>query len=255
MTPGAMSERVAAVMRALEGAALARVRDEMGPRFGIHTGKAMGVPMAAMQAIAKPLYPDHALAAALWEMGWYEARMVASMVDDPARVTPEQMDAWRADFDNWGIVDTVCAKLFDRVPCAFAKIDAWATLNDEFGRRAAFALLACCAIHRRGGDADYRRGLALIEAYASDDRNFVRKGVNWALRAIGLKASPALQVAARETAARLAASKDRAARWNGKDALRAFAKAEGKSVASPTVSFPSAPPAAKAGAQSGDISG
>lgn len=228
MTAGVMSERVEAVMRALQGAASARVRDEMGPRFGIHTDKAMGVPMAALQAIAKPLYPDHALAAALWETGWYEARMVACMVDDPGQVRPAQMDAWRMDFDNWGIVDTVCARLFDRVPWAFAKIDDWAGLNDEFGRRAAFALLACCAIHRRGGDADYRRGLALIEAYATDDRNFVKKGVNWALRAIGLKASAALQAEARETAARLAASQDRAARWNGKDALRAFAKADGK---------------------------
>jgi 3-methyladenine DNA glycosylase AlkD len=225
---GAILDRVTTVLQALEGAASARVRDEMGPRFGIVTDKAMGVQMAAMQAIAKPLYPDHALAAALWETGWYEARMVACMVDDPKQVTPEQMDAWRRDFDNWGIVDTVCAKLFDRVPYALAKIDAWAGLNDEFGRRAAFALLACCAIHRRGGDADYRRGLALIEAHATDERNFVKKGVNWALRAIGLKASPALQAAARETATRLAASADRTARWNGKDALRAFAKADGK---------------------------
>jgi 3-methyladenine DNA glycosylase AlkD len=225
---GAISDRVTTVLQALEGAASARVRDEMGPRFGIVTDKAMGVQMAAMQAIAKPLYPDHALAAALWETGWYEARMVACMVDDPRQVTPEQMDAWRRDFDNWGIVDTVCAKLFDRVPYAFAKIDEWAGMNDEFGRRAAFALLACCAIHRRGGVADYRRGLALIEAHATDERNFVKKGVNWALRAIGLKGSSALQAAARETATRLAASADRTARWNGKDALRAFAKADEK---------------------------
>ncbi|MEO7169182.1 MAG: DNA alkylation repair protein [Sphingomonas sp.] len=226
MTADIIRDRVTNVLHALEHAASARVRDEMGPRFGIHSDKAMGVQMAAMQAIAKPLYPDHALACALWETGWYEARMVASMIDDPALVTPRQMDAWRADFDNWEIVDTVCAKLFDRVPHAFAKIDQWAALNDEFGRRAAFALLACRAIHRRGDDAEYRRGLVLIEACATDERNFVKKGVNWALRAMGLKASPALQTAARETAARLAASTDRTARWNGKDAMRAFAKAD-----------------------------
>ena len=95
-------------------------------RYGIVTDKAMGVAMARMQAVAKPLAPDHALAEALWETGWYEARMVACMVDDPAQVTPEQMDRWRADFDNWGIADTVCFKLFDQVPHAFAKIDAWA---------------------------------------------------------------------------------------------------------------------------------
>ncbi len=225
---GALADRVEAVLRALQGCASTKVRDEMGPRYGLVTDKAMGVPMAKMQAIAKPLAPDHALAGALWDAGWYEARMVACMIDDPAQVTAEQMDRWRADFDNWGIVDTVCFKLFDRTPHAFGRIDAWTGLNDEFGRRAGFALLACTALHGQGTDADFLRGLKLIEACATDERNFVRKGVNWALRAIGSRKSPALRAAARETAARLAASTDRTARWNGKDALRAFAKADAK---------------------------
>jgi 3-methyladenine DNA glycosylase AlkD len=225
---GASDDRVRAVLRALQGAASATVRDEMAPRYGIVTDKAMGVPMAAMQRIAKPLRTDHALAAALWETGWYEARMVACMIDDPALVTPEQMDAWRADFDNWGIVDSVCFKLFDRVPHAFAKIGEWARLNDEFGRRAGFALLACAALHGTGEDRDFLSGLALIETGATDERNFVRKGVNWALRAIGARKSPLLRAAARDLAARLAASSDRTARWNGKDALRAFAKADAR---------------------------
>jgi 3-methyladenine DNA glycosylase AlkD len=138
------------------------------------------------------------------------------------------MDAWRADFDNWGIVDTVCFKLWDQVAHAPAKVEQWAALNDEFGRRAAFALLACLALHGHDDEAFFLRGLALIEGAATDERNFVRKGVNWALRAIGGKQSPALRAAARETAARLAASSDRTARWNGKDALRAFAKADDK---------------------------
>lgn len=225
---GALDERVEAVLQALQSHASAKVRDEMGPRYGVIVDKAMGVPMAKMQALAKPLAPDHALAEALWETGWYEARMVACMIDDPAQVTPEQMDRWRADFDNWGIVDTVCFKLFDQVPHAFAKIDAWAGLNDEFGRRAGFALLACAALHGKGADADFLRGLALIEACATDERNFVKKGVNWALRAIGGKRSPRLRAEARAVAQRLAASSDRTARWNGKDALRAFAKADAK---------------------------
>nr|WP_299909265.1 DNA alkylation repair protein [Sphingomonas bacterium] len=223
-----MDDRVGAVLRALEDAASARVRDEMAPRYGIVTDKAMGVPMAAMQRIARPLRPDHALAAALWETGWYEARMVACMIDDPALVTPGQMDAWRADFDNWGIVDTVCFKLFDRVPHAHVKVGEWARLNDEFGRRAGFALLACTALHGKGEDGDFLAGLALIETGATDERNFVKKGVNWALRAIGGRASPVLRAAARDLAARLAASPDRTARWNGKDALRAFARADAK---------------------------
>lgn len=208
----------------------AKTREEMGPRYGIVTDKAFGVSMANMQVLAKRLGRDHGLAQALWETAWYEARMVACMVDDPAQVTPAQMDAWRADFDNWGIADTVCFKLFDQVPQAPAMVARWAGLNDEMGRRAAFALLACLALHGKAGenDAFFLDGLALIETAATDDRNFVRKGVNWALRAIGGKQSPALRAAARETAARLAASKDKTPRWIGKDALRAFAKADAK---------------------------
>ena len=222
----AIEDRLAAALAMLEAQASAKVRADMAPRYGIVTDKALGVPMAKMQAIAKALGRDHALAAALWETGVYEARMVACMIDDPAQVTPGQMDRWRADFDNWAIVDTVCFKLFDRAPHAFARVDAWATLNDEFGRRAAFALLACLALHGHGTDADYLARLPLIEAAATDERNFVRKGVNWALRAIGGKKSPPLRAAARDLAARLAQSPDKTARWIGKDAQKAFTKAD-----------------------------
>jgi len=223
---GPIAQRVEAVLAALRAEASAKVRDEMGPRYGLVVDKAMGVPMNRMQAIAKPLNPDHALAQALWETGWYEARMVACMIDDPLAVTPEQMDRWRADFDNWGIVDTVCFKLFDQVGHAPAKVAEWAGLNDEFGRRAGFALLACLALHGKGEEEDFLAGLKLIEACATDERNFVKKGVNWALRAIGGKKNPRLRAEARATAGRLAASSDRTARWNGKDALRAFAKVD-----------------------------
>ena len=126
------------------------------------------------------------------------------------------MDRWRADFDNWAIIDTACFKLFDRVPGAAAMVEPWAALDDEFGRRAGFALLACLALH--GRDADFPRGLALIEAAATDERNFVKKGVAWALRAIGRKADPASAPRPAALAARLAASPDRTARWIGKDA-------------------------------------
>jgi 3-methyladenine DNA glycosylase AlkD len=152
--------------------------------------------------------------------------MVACMIDDPELVTPKQMDRWRADFDNWAIVDTVCFKLFDRTPHAMAKIDEWMRLNDEYGRRAGFALLASTALHGRGEPADFLRGLKHIEAAATDERNFVKKGVSWALRAIGGKRDPTLRRAARELATRLAASTDGTARWIGKDAQRAFAKAD-----------------------------
>jgi 3-methyladenine DNA glycosylase AlkD len=152
--------------------------------------------------------------------------MLATMVDDPAAVTPAQMERWVKDMDNWGIVDTACFHYWDRTPHAFAKIEKWSKAKDEFVKRAAFALLASCALHRQGADDQFRRGLALIEREASDPRNFVKKAANWALRAIGAKASPKLRAAARALAKRLADSDDPTARWNGKDALRAFAKGE-----------------------------
>lgn len=222
-----MAHDTASILHALEAHADAGFRDTMGPRFGIVTAdRVLGVAMARIQAVAKPLGRDPGLAEALWQTGVYEARMIACMIDDPTTVTPERMDRWRADLDNWAVTDTVCFKLWDRTPHAFAMIDRWAALNHEFGRRAAFALLASCALHRRGVDADYLTRLPLIEAAAGDERNFVRKGVNWALRAIGGKKSPALRAAARDLAAKLAASPDKTARWIGKDALRAFAKAD-----------------------------
>ena len=223
-----MEDRVAETMAALRAAATDHDLANLS-RFAIDAPSALGVSMANLQKIAKRLGRDHDLAAGLWATGVYEARMLASLVDDPALVTPKQMEAWRADFDNWGIVDTVCFKLFDQSPHAYAKIEAWAGLNDEFGRRAAFALLACLALHdKTTGDQPFLDGLVLIERAASDDRNFVKKAVNWALRAIGLRSSPVLKTAALETARRLAASPDAAPRWVGKDALRALTKAAAK---------------------------
>jgi len=223
-------DRVEDALTALRSAATAHDLANLD-RFGIDAPTALGVSMANLQKIAKRLGRDHDLAAALWATGIYEARMLASLVDDPALVTPEQMDAWRSDFDNWGIVDTVCFKLFDQSPHAFGRVEAWAELNDAFGRRAAFALLACLALHdKAAGDQPFLDGLVLIERAASDDRNFVKKAVNWALRAIGLRSSPALRAAALETARRLAASPDATPRWVGKDALRALTKAAAKAL-------------------------
>ncbi|UTP38746.1 DNA alkylation repair protein [Phenylobacterium sp. LH3H17] len=215
-----LDDEVAAALEALRARATNHDRENMA-RFGIEAPRAFGVSMANLQKIAKPIGRRHDLAQALWETGWYEARMLASLIDDPAQVTPRQMDLWCADFDNWGIVDTVCFKLFDQAPDAFDRLAPWAERTDEFQKRAAFALLASLALHGKGdGDEPFRRGLVLIEAAAGDDRNFVKKGVSWALRAIGGKRSPALKAAALEAARRLAASSDPAARWIGKDALR-----------------------------------
>ena len=154
--------------------------------------------------------------------------MLAAYVGDPAEVTPALMDRWCRDFDNWGVLDTVCFVLFNETPHAWKKISQWCRRKPEFEKRAGFVLLACVPWRDESDDARFLRGLAWIEQASTDDRNFVKKGVNWALRAIGGKKSPALRAAARDTAARLAGSTDKTARWNGKDALRAFAKADAR---------------------------
>jgi 3-methyladenine DNA glycosylase AlkD len=203
----------------LEQKSTGRDRDNLA-RFGITAGKAFGVSIANIQALAKRLGRDHDLAAALWESGWYEARLLAAFVDEPARVTPRQMDRWCRDFDNWGICDTVCFHLFDRTEFASAKVGEWHDRRDEFARRAAFALLACLALHdKRAGDAPFLDGLVLIERAATDERNFVKKGVSWALRLIGRR-NAALNAAAIEVARRLSASESAAARWIGKGAVK-----------------------------------
>lgn len=214
----------AEVLRELEALGDEAYRAGMA-RYAITYDKAFGVSVGQLRALAKRLGRDHALAQALWETGWYEARLLAGMVDDPKQVTPGQMDAWRADFDSWAVTDTLCFDLFDRTPHALAKVDEWVTLEGEFDKRAGFVLLACVALHRKDlPDEVFLERLPLIEAAARDPRNFVKKGVNWALRAIGSRKSQVLKAAALDTAARLAAMSDSTARWNGKDALRQLGK-------------------------------
>jgi 3-methyladenine DNA glycosylase AlkD len=198
---------------------------DMAKRYGIVTkAEVYGVTVATLRAMAKRVGFDHALAEQLWATGIHDARMLATMVDDPADVTLGQMERWVKDMDNWGIVDTACFHYWDRTPHAFGKIEKWSKAKGEFVKRAAFALLASCALHKQGTDNQFLYGLELIEREAADPRNFVKKAANWALRGIGGKKSPALRTAARALAEQLATSADATERWNGKDALRAFAK-------------------------------
>jgi len=189
-------------------------------RYGITVDRAYGTPMNKVQAVARVYPRDHALALALWKSGWHEARLLAPYVDDPTLVTPAQMDAWCADFDNWATCDTACFVLFDRTPHAFEKIVAWSRLRDEFGRRAAFALLASVALHdKTSPDAVYLKLLPLAERAATDSRNFVKKAVSWALRGVGSR-SPRLHAATLELAERLVESADPTSRWIGRDVIR-----------------------------------
>lgn len=189
-------------------------------RFGIRARHVVGVSMATMKPLARRLRPNHELAVSLWASGCYEARILAALIDDPSRLTLQQMHAWARDFDNWAICDTSCLHLFDRSPLAWKVVARWAASSDEFVKRAAFALMAGLALHdRHATDAAFLALLPLIERAASDDRNFVKKGVNWALRSVAQR-SPRLYKAALVVARRLARSSDRAPRWVGQDAVR-----------------------------------
>ncbi|MEO8575821.1 MAG: DNA alkylation repair protein [Gemmatimonadales bacterium] len=192
-------------------------------RYAITAPKVFGVSVGDLRDIAKKTGKDHDLAMELWDSGWYEARMLTAFVDDPKLVTPAQMDRQAREFDNWAICDALCFHLYDKTPHAWAKIEEWGGQKPEFVKRAGFALLASVALHdKKAPDAPFLKSLRLIEREATDDRNFVRKAVNWALRGVGGR-NPVLFDAAREVAKRLAASDDSTARWNGKDALRQFA--------------------------------
>jgi len=216
---GAARTDVREVVEWLRRSGKKATRDGMA-RYAIPSDRAFGVTVAAMRAYAKKLGRDHELALGLWKDGHYEARMLACFVDDPALVTPAQMDRWCRDFDNWAICDTACFQLFDRTPHAFRKIVAWAPRREEFVRRGAFALLASVALHdKQAGDAPFLSSLRLVERAAPDERNFVKKAVSWALRSIGRR-NVLLNAASIKVAERLAASPEPAARWVGRDALR-----------------------------------
>jgi 3-methyladenine DNA glycosylase AlkD len=210
---------VAAILAELK--ALGSAQNRAGQaRFGINTAHAYGVSIANLRPIAKRLKRDHELAGALWASGVHEARILAAFVDEPAKVTPAQMDAWAAEFDSWDVCDQVCGSLFDKTPHAEKKIAKWAKDKREFVRRAAFALAAAYAVHaKKAPDETFLPMLALIEKHSTDPRNFVRKAVNWALRTIG-KRSTALHAPALALAEKLATSDDKTARWIGKDAAR-----------------------------------
>jgi len=192
-------------------------------RYAIPSDKALGVAMKDIKALGKMLGHRQELATALWDTGVYEAQMLASFVGDPAAITPAQMDRWCKAFDNWAFCDAMCFNLFDRTPHAWDMVAQWGQRRGEFEKRSAFALLWSLSVHdKRAGDDRFMQGLALIERAAADERNFVKKAVNMALRAIG-KRNAALHTAALALAHRLAGSAEPAARWVGKDAAKELA--------------------------------
>lgn len=213
------STDVESIIRTLKRLGTKKTRDGMA-RYAITSDKAFGVTVGQLRQLGKRLGKNHDLALALWDTGWYEARMLAGFVGEPDRVTPALMDRWCRDFDNWAICDHTCFHLFDRTSHAFRKVEQWAKRRNEFEKRAAFALLASLGVHdKHATDDAFARCLPLIEAAATDDRNFVKKGVNWALRVIGRR-SKGLNETAVKLSQKLSTSDNAAARWIGKDALR-----------------------------------
>lgn len=194
-------------------------------RFGLPTENAYGIAVGTLRQYAKAIGRDHGLAMKLWKTGSLDARILASFLGDPEQLTVAQMNAWCRDFDNWGTVDTACFALFDRSRHAWKVVPQWAKQQGEFQKRAGFVMIACLAAHdKHARDAAFLKCLPLIERGASDDRNFVKKGVSWALRQIGHR-NARLHAAAVKTATKLSKSENATERWVGRDVLKDVTRA------------------------------
>jgi|YNPBryulayer2012_1023412.scaffolds.fasta_scaffold00064_2 3-methyladenine DNA glycosylase AlkD len=189
-------------------------------RFGINPKGTLGISIPTLRNLAKRFKLDHELAHQLWASGIHEAKILASMIDDPKKVTKEQMDEWVVQFDSWDVCDQVCMNLFDKTPYAYLKAAEWCEREEEFVKRAGFALMASLAFHDKNApDESFEAFFPLILKHANDERNYVKKAVNWALRQIG-KRNRQLRQKAIEVAQQMANLDSKAARWNAKDALQ-----------------------------------
>ena len=189
-------------------------------RYGISAKGRLGVAVPDMRKLAKELGKNHQLALDLWQTGSPEAMIVAGMIADPAQLTEAQMEAWVVEIDSWDVCDQTCMNLFERSPLAWQKIRDWSEREEEFVKRTAFALLACLAWHnKKAEDGQFIALLPVIRAGATDNRNFVKKAVSWALRNIG-KRNPNLNRAALETAREIQQLDSKVAAWVAADAIR-----------------------------------
>jgi len=189
-------------------------------RYGINVEHAYGVSIPVLRSMAKVIGTDHALAGRLWATGVHEARLLACLIDDPSKVTEEQAERWVKDFDSWDICDGCCSNLFDKTTLAYRKAFEWSSREEEFVKRAGFVLMAALASHdKKAPNASFEKFFPVIERESIDDRNFVKKAVNWALRGIG-KRNRALNEKAVAVALRIRKIDSRAARWIASDAIR-----------------------------------
>jgi 3-methyladenine DNA glycosylase AlkD len=189
-------------------------------RFGISAKTVYGVSLPHLKRLARQIGKDHLLTQELWSSGAHEARLLACFIENPGEVTRRQMDRWASDFDNWAVCDGCCLHLFAKVPFAQEKAAAWCVRNPEFVRRAGFSMMAVLAVHdKKAADDLFLQWLRLVKDASSDERNFVKKAVNWALRQIG-KRNPRLNKAAVRTAKEIQKVNSTSARWIAADALR-----------------------------------
>ncbi|HEX2912655.1 MAG TPA: DNA alkylation repair protein [Chloroflexia bacterium] len=189
-------------------------------RFGISASNTFGISMVTLRGIAKKAGKHHELALELWASGIHEARILAALVDEPAKVDEQQLESWVKDFDSWDVCDQCCLVLFSRTPFAYQKVDEWSRREEEYVKRAAFSLLAALTVHdKKAPDDQFSAFLPNIKQASLDERNYVKKAVNWALRQIG-KRNPALNSQAIECAREIQQLPAKSARWIAADALR-----------------------------------
>jgi 3-methyladenine DNA glycosylase AlkD len=208
-----------AVLRELRGLADSKVRAKMA-YFGVHVSNAHGISAPVLHQFAKQIGKDHRLAQQLWMTGIHEARILATLIGESEKVTAAEMDRWARDFDSWDVVDAACCYLYTHARPAWSKATAWSRRREEFVKRASFSLIAYLSYKDKAApDARFARFLRVIEREAHDERNFVKKAVNWALRNIG-KRNVRLNRKAIRAAEKIRRQGSRAARWIAADALR-----------------------------------
>lgn len=194
-------------------------------RFGINVDKAWVISIPKLRKLAKEIGRDHVLAQKIWESGIHEARILAGFIDDPKLVSGAQMENWVLDFDSWDVTDMVCGNLFDRSELAVEKAKEWSKRPEEFVKRAGFVLMAGLAVHDKAlSDDVFIEFLEIIKREATDDRNFVRKAVNWALRQIAKSRNENLYCIGLSAAREISNMDDKTARWVAKDAIRELEK-------------------------------
>jgi len=189
-------------------------------RYGMTSDNRLGVSIPDLRKMAREIGRDHELALRLWKTGIQDARILAAMIDRPDKVTDRQTEEWVKDINSWDVCDQVCMNLLEKVPFVRKKIDVWSARDEEFVKRTAFSLIACLAWHDKGApDEDFIRFFPVIRMGATDERNFVKKAVNWALRNIG-KRNLNLNKIAVEVAEEIRQIDSKAARWIASDAIR-----------------------------------